>query len=218
MPLTFTGTLHRAAVITAVDQLVDLVGSVEVTDAWDRESKLPGMTVGGLVRHLVSQPECAVEFLTAPVPPSAPVLTLVGHYERVDWLLAPIDAPANTSIRDDFNQMSSAGPTESVDVLNWSRERLGEAIAGAGPTTYVPWQNCALSTDDFLVVRLMEIMVHADDVAVSVGLPPVTFSAKAVEPALALLAALAARRRGQHAVLRALSRHERRSASSVSAF
>jgi len=29
-------------------------------------------------------------------------MTLVGHYERVDWLHAPVDAPENTSIRDDF--------------------------------------------------------------------------------------------------------------------
>ncbi|WP_195909199.1 maleylpyruvate isomerase N-terminal domain-containing protein [Microlunatus sp. Gsoil 973] len=204
--------------ITAVDQLVDLVGSTEVADAWDRESELPGMTVGGLVRHLVSQPECAVEFLTAPGPPDAPVLTLVGHYERVDWLLAPTDAIENTSIRDDFNQMSSAGPTESVEVLARSRRKLGAAMAGAGPTTYVPWQECALPTDDFLVVRLMEIVVHADDVTSSVGTAPVAFSSEVLEPVLALLAALAAKRRGQDAVLRALSRHERRSGSSVSAF
>lgn len=217
MPLTFAGTLDRSAVTATVDQLTDLVGAAEVTEAWDRESALPGMTVGGLARHLVSQPECAVAFLTTPGPPDPQVLTLVGHYERVDWLLAPIDAPENTSIRDDFNQMGSAGPTESVEVLARSREQLRAAIDAAGPTTYVPWVDCALPTDDFLVVRLMEIVVHADDLACSVGLATPAFSPEALEPVLALLAALAARRRGQDAVLRTLSRHER-SAGSVSAF
>lgn len=217
MPLTFTGTLDRSALTAAVDQLRDLVGSREVTDAWERESALPGMTVGGLARHLASQPECAVEFLTAPVPPDAQVLTLVGHYERVDWLLAPVDAPENTSIRDDFNRMGSAGPTNSVQALARSREQLSAALAASGPTTYVPWQDCALPTDDFLVVRLMEIVVHADDLAYSVDLATPAFSPDVVEPVLALLAALAARRRGQDAVLRALSREER-SAGSVSAF
>ncbi|WP_229670614.1 maleylpyruvate isomerase N-terminal domain-containing protein [Microlunatus endophyticus] len=218
MPLTFAGTLDRSAVIATVDQLADLVGSVEVADAWDRESALHGMTIGGLTRHLVSQPECAIEFLTTPGPPNAPVLTLVGHYERVDWLLAPIDAIENTSIRDDFNQMGSAGPAESVGVLRRSRELLGDAIDGAGPTVYVPWQDCVLPTDDFLVVRLMEIVVHADDLAFSVDVPVPAFSPEVVEPVLALLAALAARRRGQDAVMRALIRHERRSAGSISAF
>ncbi len=217
MTLTFAGTLDRSAVTATVDQLTDLVGSAEVADAWDRESALPGMSVGGLARHLVSQPECAVEFLTTPGPADAQVLTLVGHYERVDWLHAPVDAPENTSIRDDFNQMGSAGRTESVGVLARSREQLGAAIDAAGPTTYVPWQDCALPTDDFLVVRLMEIVVHADDLACSVGVAAPVFSPEVLEPVLALLAALAARRRGQDAVLRTLSRHER-TAGSISAF
>ncbi|MGH3504395.1 MAG: maleylpyruvate isomerase N-terminal domain-containing protein [Nocardioidaceae bacterium] len=217
MPLTFAGTLDRSVVTATADQLADLVGSRDVVDAWDRESVLPGMTVGGLTRHLVSQPECAVEFLTTPGPPDVEVLTLVGHYERVDWLRAPVDAPENTSIRDEFNQMGSAGHADSVEVLARSREHLDAAIAAAGPTTYVPWQDCALPTDDFLVVRLMEVVVHADDLACSVGVAAPAFSGEVLEPVLALLAVLAAWRRGQDAVLRTLSRHER-SAGSVSAF
>ncbi|QNK80029.1 maleylpyruvate isomerase N-terminal domain-containing protein [Nakamurella sp. PAMC28650] len=217
MTLTFAGTLDHDAVGAAVGRLTDLVGSAEVADAWGRESALPGMTVGGLARHLVSQPQCAVEFLTTPGPPDARVLTLVGHYERVDWWRAPVGAPENTSIRDDFNQMGSAGRNESVGVLAWSREQLGAAIAAAGPTTYVPWQDCALPTDDFLVVRLMEIVVHADDLACSVGLATPAFGPEVLEPVLALLAALSAQRRGQDSVLRTLSRHER-SAGSISAF
>ncbi|MDQ6657959.1 MAG: maleylpyruvate isomerase N-terminal domain-containing protein [Actinomycetota bacterium] len=217
MPLTFAGNLDPTAVTTAVDRLPDLVESAEVADAWKRESALPGMTIGGLTRHLVSQAECAVEFLMTPGPPDAQVLTLVGHYDRVDWLHAPIDAPENTSICDDFNQMASAGPAESVEVLARSRQQLRAAIDAAGPTTYVPWQDCSLPTDDFLVVRLMEIVVHADDLACSVGGAAPVFDPEALEPALALLAALASRRRGQGGVLRALSRHER-SAGSVSAF
>lgn len=217
MPLTFAGTLDRSAVTAAADQVAGLVGSAEVAAAWERESVLPGMTVGGLARHLVSQPECAVEFLSTPGPPDAQALTLVGHYDRVDWLHAPVDAAENTSIRDDFNQLGSAGHAESVEVLARSREQLGSAIDAAGPSTYVPWQDCALQTDDFLVVRLMEIVVHADDLACSVRVAAPAFGAKVLEPVLALLAALAARRRGQDAVLRALSRHER-SAGSVSAF
>lgn len=217
MPLTFAGTLDRSAVLAAVDQVTDLVRSAEVADAWQQESVLPGLTVGGLARHLVSQAECAVEFLITPGPPDAPLLTLVGHYDRVDWWHAPVDAVENTSIRDEFNQMGSAGHADSVEVLARSRQQLGSAIEAAGPATYVPWQDCAVPTDDFLVVRLMEIVVHADDLACSVGVATPAFGAEVLEPVLALLAALAARRRGQDAVLRALSRHER-SAGSVSAF
>lgn len=209
MALTLAGTLDRSAVTAGVDQLTDLINSAAVPAAWDRESALAGLTVGGLARHLVSQPECAVEFLSTPGPPGAPVLTLVGHYDRVDWLHAAVDAPENTSIRDDFNATGSAGHAESAGALARSREYLGAAIDSASPTTWVPWQDCALPTDDFLVVRLMEVFVHADELACSVGLATPVFGPEVLEPVLALLAALAVRRRGQDAVLRTLSRHER---------
>ena len=193
------------------------MGSAAVARAWPEESVLPGITVGGLTRHLVSQPECAVEFLTSPVPPGAPAASLVGHYDRVDWLRAPVDAVENTSIRDDVNEMSRAGHADSVAVLARAGRDLGAAMDAAGPTTYVPWQDCTLPTDDVLVVRLMEVVVHADDLACSVGAPPPAFAPEVLEPVLALLAALAAQRHGQGAVLRALSRTER-SAGPVSAF
>ncbi|PUA79704.1 maleylpyruvate isomerase N-terminal domain-containing protein [Nocardioides currus] len=217
MPLTFAGTLDRSAVVDAVDLLAPLVESTAVAEAWDRTSALDGLTVGGLVRHLVSQPECAVEFLTTPGPPGADAVQLVDHYDRVDWWRAPVDAAENTSIRDDFNAMAAAGAEESLEVLRSSARELAAAIAAAGPTTYVPWQDCALPTDDFLVVRLMEIVVHADDLAVSIGTPPPDFSPEVVEPVLALLAALAARRHGSVDLVRALSRRER-SHGAVSAF
>lgn len=207
--LTFAHTLDHDAVIEAAVQLMDLVDTADVADAWDHESSLPGMTVGGLTRHLVSQPECTVEFLCLPAREDAPLLGLIGHYDRLDWLDAPLTGGENTSIRDDWNRLGAAGHADSVAVLARSLDRLDAAIGTAGSTTYVPWQECRLPTDDFLVVRAMEMMVHADDLAVSVGLAAPHFQPEVAEPVLALLAALAARRHGQLDIMRALSRAER---------
>ncbi len=217
MPLTFAGNLDRTAVVRAVDRLVDLVAAPEVAESWDRESALAGMTVGGLTRHLVSQPECAVEFLGVEGPAGAETLSLADYFARVDWLHAPVDAPENTSIRDDFNAMAAGGQGHSVAILDQSRGALGAAIAAAGPATFVPWQGCALQVDDFLVVRLMEIVVHTDDLAASLGRPTPAFDDDVRDPVVALLAALSVRRHGQDAVLRALARGER-AEGPVSAF
>jgi hypothetical protein len=218
MTLTFAGILDHAAVIRAVDALVDLVEAPAVAGGWESESALPGMTVGGLVRYLVSQPECAVQFLGAGSPPDAGVLSLADYFERVDWLRAPVDAAENTSIRNDFNAMAGHGVEQSRAILAASRTELGAAIAAAGAATYVPWQDCALQVDDFLVVRLMEIVVHADDLAASLGVPTPVFESEVLDPVLALLAALSVRRHGQDIVLRALARTERAGTGSVSAF
>ncbi len=209
MSLTFSGVLDHAAVVHAVDQLVDLVGAREVAAGWDGESVLPGMTVGGLVRHLVSQPECAVEFLRADAPPEAETLSLSDYFDRVDWLHAAVDSIENTSIRDEFNAMSAGGPLHSAAILEQSRGELATAIAAAAPATYVPWQDCALRLDDFLVCRLLEIVVHADDLAASIGRPTPEFAAEVLDPVVAVLATLAVRRHGQDGVVRGLARLER---------
>ena len=218
MPLTFAGTLGREVLPRACRAVLPLVSAPDVADAWDRESALPGFTVGGVARHLVSQAADAVEFLRIQPPPShAPVVSLSELYERTDWFAAAVDAEENTSIRDDFNEMASGGHPESVGILEQALADLPEAVAAAGDTTYVPWQDCSLATDDFLVVRLMEVVVHADDLAVSVGLTTPAFDDDVLHPALALLAMLGARRHGQDAAVRALSREER-AARPASAF
>jgi hypothetical protein len=215
--LTFAGTLDRAAVVGAVDALDDLVSAPAVAAAWDRESALAGLSVGGLVRHLVSQPECAVAFLREPPPAGARTVSLLDYYARADWLHAPLDAPENTSIRDQFTAMARSGHAASVDVLRRARADLPAAIASAGPTTYVPWQDCSLDLDDFLVCRLLELVVHADDLAVSLGRPTPQLDDAVRDPVVALLAVLSLRRHGQDAVVRALARAER-AGGPVSAF
>jgi len=217
MTLTFAGSLDHAAVLRAVDALVDLVAAPGVAASWESESALPGMTVGGLTRHLVSQPECAVEFLRIPPQKHAETLSLMDYYARVDWLHAAVDAPENTSIRDGFNELAGPGQAESVDILRQARADLPAAMAAAGPATYVPWQDCALEMDDFLVCRLLEMVVHADDLAASLGCPSPQFDDEVLHPVVALLATLSVRRHGQDAVVRALARTERAS-TPVSAF
>ncbi len=218
MSLTFTGNIDRGALTRAADGIAPLVTAPSVAEAWTHESVLPGMTVGGLTRHLVSQLECAAEFLRIQPPPShAPVVSLTELYDRTDWFTAPVDAAENTSIRDDFNAMAAGEQPHSVAILKQARADLPAAIAGAGPTTYVPWQDCSLSTDDFLVVRMMELVVHADDLAASVGQPPPDFDDDIGHPVLALLAVLSAQQHGPVRAVRALSRAER-SDTSIAAF
>lgn len=215
--LTFDGVLDRDAAVRATDSITTLVSGDRVADSWSRGSALPGMTVGGVARHLVSQPECAIEFLRDPGRPDAPMLSLPDYFDRVDWLHAGVDEPENTSIRDDFNEMAGIGVDGCRQILAQSRAELPAAIAASGPSTYVPWQDCRLLLDDFLVIRMLEIVVHADDLAQSLDLPTPRFDDGVMDPVLTLLAGLSMRRHGQDAVLRALSRTER-SHGSVSAF
>jgi len=66
-----------------------------------------------------------------------------------------------------------------------------------------------LSLDDFLTSRLLELLIHVDDLALSIGVTPPAMPASAIDLVLELLMGLAVQRHGTTAVLRALSRRER---------
>jgi hypothetical protein len=63
---------------------------------------------------------------------------------------------------------------------------------------------------------MLEVVVHADDLAVSVGIPTPELPDDVFAPVRDLLVRLSVRRHGQAAVVRALSRRER--AGAIHAF
>ena len=134
-----------------------------------------------------------------------------------------LDDEPNTSVRDEANDEASGGPEQlAADVervLGALPSALALSLAGkrTPDTVFVTWQGWSLTTEDFLVTRLMEIMVHSDDLAASVGLPTPEFSGPVVSAVIGLLSGVAVERHGQTAVLRALSRPQR-APGSVSAF
>ncbi len=76
-----------------------------------------------------------------------------------------------------------------------------------------PWLAWNLTIDDYLRSRLLEIVVHADDLVVSVGIDPPAWPEEVIAPVLGLLTTVAVRKHGVPAVLRTLARAERAPAS-----
>ena len=72
-----------------------------------------------------------------------------------------------------------------------------------------PWLTWNLSLEDYLRSRMLEIVVHSDDLAVSVALAPPEWPEEVVAPVLGVLTTLAVRKHGVAAVLRTLARAER---------
>lgn len=177
------------------------------------------MSVGGLTRHLVSQPVIVVDRLQANDSEGAGAETigLLEHYARASWLREDLDGEANRSIREISDQQAAEGPAAAVAELSRARSDIETALAHPRPVVYVPWQGWSLATDDFLVTRLMEMVVHADDLAASVDVSSPEFGPAVLDPVFRLLTALAVRRHGQDAMVRTLTRPQRAPAT-VSAF
>jgi hypothetical protein len=197
--------------------VADLVASPEVSATWTVGSSCQGMSVGGLARHLVSQPENVVRLLTAEVPEGAETIAVLEHYARAAWTREDLGGDTNTSIRVNSDELAAEGPGAARELVSGAREQVATAVAGAPPTVYLPWQGWALDTDDFLVTRLMEMVVHADDLAASVAVPVPEFGPGVLDPVFRLLTALSVRRHGQDALVRALTRPQR-APGSVAAF
>jgi hypothetical protein len=207
----------QTAFVETAEIALTLASSPEVATAWDAESACAGMSVGGLASHLLGQAVTTARLLE--IEPGPEPIPLLEHYERAAWVHTGLDEEANVEIRTGSDERAAAGPSAILEIGRHAVERLPGLLAAPREpdTVFLDWQGWSLATDDFLATRLMEIVVHSDDLAVSVGLATPDFPEKALAPVLALLSGVAVRRHGQAAVVRALSRPQRAPAS-VSAF
>ena len=206
------------AYLTAVDSVAELLARPEVAAAWESSSALPEWSVGGLAGHLAGQAFAGVNLIEGEPSDLTPI-ALDEHYERVSWIGAAVDDDVSVGIRAGGDASAAAGPGVLLTRLAEARDRLPGLLADTSPDrpVLVPWQGWALRRDDFLVMRMMEIAVHSDDLAVSVGITAPTLPDDVLGPVLALLTRLAVRRHGQSAVVSALTRAERAPAA-INAF
>ncbi len=211
-------SIDRSAFVNACHTAFALASSPEVARAWNKESACAGMTVGGLAHHLLAQASHVVSGLDAPPLPEPPI-PLLDHYARADWVKAGPDDEANLSIRQKSDESATDGHATVLAQAARSLAHLPELLAAPRTPDYIhiPWQGWSLTTDDFLATRSMEVVVHSDDLAASVGLPTPEFPDSIVEHVVHLLTGVALRRHGQEAVVRGLSRPQR-APSSISAF
>jgi hypothetical protein len=188
---------------------LDLIQRHEVRDQWLLPSALPKMSVGTLACHLGRQAVRAAELLQTPTD-LPPLDNVDAHYHRAAWVtsVSP-DDPANDRSADDveaaLGPVALAGRTASA--LAAVRGLL--AAGAAGDVVPIPWQGWSLRRDDFLLTRMLEIVVHTDDLALSVGIRTPEFPAEVFAPVRDLLVRLAVKRHGQSAVISTLARRER---------
>ena len=196
--------------LAAAGQAVALLGEPEVAAAWERPSALAEMTVSGLAGHLAYQIFSVSAALDEPASQQPPI-PLLEHYARAAWLGAPLDAEVNSGIRSRGEDIGREGAQPLAKRAGAALAEQQARLAGlpGGQLVFLPQTGWALSLGDFLTTRTMELAVHMDDLAVSVGLPARELPDAAFDPVLVLLARLAARRHGQAALLRALARAER---------
>jgi Mycothiol maleylpyruvate isomerase N-terminal domain len=207
----------RETYLRAAAVAVELLGSPEVAAAWSMPSALDKMTLGAVAAHLARQIHNVPVVLTEQ--PGEPVVSVLEHYARSEWVGADLDAEANQVTRRNAELSAADGPAALASQTAALLAQLPDVLAAQTGDRIVslPWATWSMTLDDFLVTRLVEIAVHNDDLACSVGLPTPALPERATNMVLTVLWQVSARRHGVTAVLRGLTRSERAPAS-IAAF
>lgn len=181
-----------------------------VARAWHEPSALEGFTVGGLATHLAQQVTSVTAALAADHAGKEQI-GLFEHFDRAAWLGADIENEYNTGIRAGGETAAAAGPDAVRSEARTALAAIEDALPGrapGSPSGHARWPH-GMALGDFLATRILELVVHTDDLAHSVGLDTPVFDPGPFDTATAILAHLAAKRHGQAALIRALARTER---------
>jgi Mycothiol maleylpyruvate isomerase N-terminal domain len=204
--------------LAAAAAAAGLVSDPAVAERWAEPSALTGMSVGALAGHLARQ-ILNIEALLAQGACEDPPIPLLEHYARSAWLGAAPDDPSNVTVRESSAAEAAGGPAALARRTTAALGRLAERLPGEplDQSVLVPWGPWPLTLADLLITRMMEIAVHDDDLACSVGRPTPALPDDVTDTVVVLLARLAVRRHGPVTVVRAFSRAERAPAT-VAAF
>jgi len=180
-----------------------------VAGCWEAPSALAKLRVGALAAHLAGQVTQVPPVLDAGI--VAERISLAEHFARSTWTDGDIDSEVNTFIRRAAEEAAAAGPAAPAEEAGVALAELRRRLPAepAERVIQLPWGPWALSLDDYLTTRLLELAVHGDDLAASIGVEPPALPPAALEAVIGVLCGMAAQRHGPTALIRALSRAER---------
>jgi uncharacterized protein (TIGR03083 family) len=199
---TFLGSAQAAA---------RLLEQPAVTARWDEPSVLTGYTVGGLAAHLGRAVSTPLGYLDAEITNRSASTDAVEYFLESLGDADPVDSDLHRSVRQRSDDMAASGPLAVLDATREALQSLtGRLEVEPDDRVVVVFGGVSMTLDDYLQTRIVELVIHADDLAAScrgvdVGAIPDTAWAVARE----VVAEVAARRVGDREFVLGLSRSER---------
>lgn len=191
-----------------------LLADPAVAARWEEPSSLEGMTVGALAGHLLRSMTTLAGYLAEPPAGFEDLADPAGYLLSIDGLSSAdgpdLDSDLHRAIRQRATDTAQNGPGQVLARWDAAAEELSGRLATEPRTRTVRVLNGRIMlVDDYLVTRLIEMLIHADDLAVSIGAETPAFPAAAWQRVIETLVEVAVRRHGAPAVARAMTRTER---------
>jgi hypothetical protein len=197
------------------ERVLPLLKSRVLSEHWAEPSALEQWSNGGLAGHLARS---AFNLERAVGRPRVgwPTHDAVSYYA-----VSPAQPPGSQiskRIRELGDQEAAGGAAALAGRFAASMAYLRESVLPLGAATMVEMFGQVMPIDECATACLLELVIHADDLAVSLELEPVAFSEPAVDLVVVTLSRIARRRHGNLAVIRAMSRPERSPAQGICVF
>lgn len=217
-------TLPREEVgvyVGAIDWLRGIVSRAETADSWSRPSAVKLYTVGGIAAHAVHG-VLWLEQVLKDAEPAGLRRVEIPDYMGLNRVEDEHDDPFGASLRSAAEAFAETGAHIVAAALALSRDELEALLDGAAaeravPVIRVPGAYSPLS--EYLRTRILEAVVHGDDLASSVpGLQVADPPPAAVEVAVGVCLEMARARVGELEVLRAFTRAERATPDALRVF
>ncbi|PON19127.1 hypothetical protein C2W62_04440 [Candidatus Entotheonella serta] len=196
----------RSLVVRAAEQAAALVASPEVAARWNEPSALAGMTVGALAAHLIRATGATLAYLDRTDPKTQPEVLLT----KVTYFHAAVDSPIHDQIKEVSAAEASVGHAELVSKSRQvAQDQAVRLMAEPSDRLVGALGKRMLTLDDFCRTRMIEILMHIDDLAHSVGLPTPELDRDGTGEVIDILVGIARHLHGDWAIIHALARAER---------
>jgi uncharacterized protein (TIGR03083 family) len=204
----------RAAFLDAGAAAVRLLERGELAGRWAHDSVLAQFSVAALAGHLARGMTTAEHYLDGPEPGQGDI-SAAAYFDALARA-ADLGDPAGQAVRARGEQAAARGPAVLAAETRTALGRLSSRLAGAAPGRRVRVAaGLVMTLDEYLRTRVVELVVHADDLAASLGVELVPPQPATSEIAIDTLVDVARLRHGDVAVLRALARRERDQAEAL---
>lgn len=187
-----------------------VIGGRGVAAKWAEQSALVGYSVGGLAGHLARAVLTVDRYLDQPAPVGEPV-DAASYFVRVLGGHDPVASDLHRAVRNRAVAEAAEGPTALVARVAAARRDLQVRLGATdGAATIAVLDDAVMSVEGYLQTRLVELVIHLDDVAVSVGEDiSLEITQEAYAAVASVLSQVAVVRAGGLATVRSLARRER---------
>jgi hypothetical protein len=204
----------------AAEAFAEIVDRPEVGKTWEQPSALEGYSVGAIVGHVNAAIGWLGPLLDAPAQPDlrpTPLNDLLGFVHGLK--IGPNGAdrhPVHDVVRDQCERAARHGWESNRDKFRGLAVRLTARLEGESGNRLLdlrPTVPLVVRLGDWLPTRVLELVVHGDDLATSAGIECPPLSGAAAGVAIEVMLAVARAAHGDLAVIRALARRERAGAA-----